>query len=369
MSSLQDDNAIRSLAGYLYQIKVFMYYALQLNVDESVSFEKIDDICIESLEQFKDLDLCSLNSESEKRYTAIQVKKTNLNIEKIILNWLLLFKGHSVEKFILFQHKEYKKRNFDDLKIDELYAKVQSSETKKNSLHYKVKQLKLSEEEFSENIESIIKMTTYINEIEVISEINEILSKKLLCDAISDEIALLRIKYVIDSIHNTLTENILNGKSYSLNYKELTVLLNNSIGNNTESESIPDYLVFKKGVDLEKTVDTREYRQLSFIKDKNFINLQMINGLYYHAFRDMNINRSSYHRAELYEETAFENYTLELCKFKESGSKNYLNLLDETQKRENNTDNVQIKKGVCIYLTGEKIDKARQITWMVDEDE
>lgn len=74
-----DNGGIYSLAGFAYQIKVFVLNVLELKNGYTLEYETIDDVALkmsaDKLDEHED-DLCSIFTATSRR--AIQVKKTQV---------------------------------------------------------------------------------------------------------------------------------------------------------------------------------------------------------------------------------------------------------------------------------------------------
>ena len=94
-----DNGGIYSLAGFAYQIKVFVLNVLELKNGYTLEYETIDDVALkmaaDKLDEHED-DLCSIFTAISRR--AIQVKKTQVTnsiAKKVVKNWILADKNNA----------------------------------------------------------------------------------------------------------------------------------------------------------------------------------------------------------------------------------------------------------------------------------
>ena len=146
-----NNSGIYSLAGFAYQIRVFIYYLTQLQDNYSLGFETYDDVAL----QKTDID-STVHEEKLQTYngilnspsgiTALQVKRTALSsddYEKVLFNWIILNNSSSnVEKFVLLVDKSY--GNLDSVfptNYRSLYNKIVNSSSNRNALITQVKEI------------------------------------------------------------------------------------------------------------------------------------------------------------------------------------------------------------------------------------
>ena len=124
-----DNGGIYSLAGFAYQIKVFVLNVLELKNGYTLEYETIDDVALkmaaDKLDEHED-DLCSIFTATSRR--AIQVKKTQVTnsiAKKVVKNWILADKNNAdIEQFVLVTDREVDMDAFVDLDVDEIFKEV-----------------------------------------------------------------------------------------------------------------------------------------------------------------------------------------------------------------------------------------------------
>ncbi len=142
---------IFSLAGFIYQIKVFIYYLAELEEGYSIGYETYDDVALQKTDttiEKQESKLQTYNGiiNTNSGITAMQVKHKNLTVEdyeKILFNWIILRNDHAdVQKYILIVDKVY---NNQDLTFSEnlksLFNKISSSQKSNQALITKVKNI------------------------------------------------------------------------------------------------------------------------------------------------------------------------------------------------------------------------------------
>ena len=142
------NGGITGLAGFIFQIEVFLYYALKIRSGESISYEELEDVNINKprdLDKNEDKLVTSLFDNN--RRTVIQVKKTKITktvAKEVLKRWILLEKEHSnIEKYILFMNCTYNNQgNIKNVDIEKLYNEIQlTEETSSKSINRKLKDI------------------------------------------------------------------------------------------------------------------------------------------------------------------------------------------------------------------------------------
>ena len=145
-----NNSGIYSLAGFAYQIKVFVYYLTQLQDNCALGFETYDDVALQRTDDsvMQEGKLHTYNGifNLPSGITALQVKRTALSsddYEKVLFNWIILNNSSSnVEKFVLLVDKSY--GNSDSVfptNFRSLYNKIVNSSSNRNALITQVKEI------------------------------------------------------------------------------------------------------------------------------------------------------------------------------------------------------------------------------------
>ncbi len=106
-----DNGGIYSLAGFAYQMKVFILQILQLQRGNVLEYETIDDVALkmtaDNIDKHED-QLCSVLTTTSRK--AIQVKRTNVTnsvAKKVLKNWILADKSNNdIEQFVLVTDRD-----------------------------------------------------------------------------------------------------------------------------------------------------------------------------------------------------------------------------------------------------------------------
>lgn len=159
-----DNGGIYSLAGFAYQIKVFVLNVLELKNGYTLEYETIDDVALkmaaDKLDEHED-DLCSIFTATSRR--AIQVKKTQVTnsiAKKVVKNWILVDKNNAdIEQFVLVTDREVDMDVFVDLDVDEIFKEVNAA-TGNKSIDAKVKKIGYTEAELKQKVRDIVSMSS-----------------------------------------------------------------------------------------------------------------------------------------------------------------------------------------------------------------
>ncbi len=373
-----NNSGIHSLAGFAFQIKVFAYYALCITrVNEFVEFETLDDVNVKitSKNIDKKIDSYTCNAKYSDQNNLIQVKKTKLtqyDFNKTLYNWILQTNGKtSITKYILFSDKEY--CNVDLMfneTAEDLYNKaINTKKVKINAIEVQIKN------RFGEDFETFREIYNYIrNNYSFIGNknIDDLIYEQAKFPLLFNENNKALYKERLEFFLNTIQNNILT----HINKKEAYILGNDTIikiyedMNSTLNENIywPPYYSFKENFDY-ITIDHSDIAGLRETQQLLYCNLQLQNTierikklLYYKHFRSLSMENGKISKPMDIENTTYDNFqsVLEVI----TGTSNDIpkTRLFETEKMDNNySPNDDIRKGSCIYLTGENI--SNQISW------
>lgn len=146
-----NNSGILSLAGFAYQIKVFIYYLSDLEEGYTIDYETYDDVALNKSDTDKEKQESKLHTyngllNSHSGITALQVKHTSISTEdyeKILFNWILLESNAlNVEKYILCVDKQYENKDnvfSNNLKL--LFDKITTTTKTNAALITKVKNI------------------------------------------------------------------------------------------------------------------------------------------------------------------------------------------------------------------------------------
>ncbi|MFY0517854.1 hypothetical protein ACOMCU_08470 [Lysinibacillus sp. UGB7] len=380
LMSENDDSGIRSLSGFAYQMRVFIYYMSLMKEEGQIEFETLDDVVLSNNaeEKLKDetIHINSVYSDSQDIY-AIQVKRTtitNATKKKLIYNWLLLqHENKNISKYILYTEESY--GNKDDIfneTAKPLFEEIIKSDKKSNALVSRVKQLYIDNfEQFKCDYEEIINKFEFISEKNIDEKIFSSFSIHFNKGAVSEIIYILRIKALIKEIMGDILLCIDKGQPFICLHTDMTKKIESITQDISDKRYEPDFSTFKKyrRIDLNESeiISSREYVQLKKcnLTDRR-IEEHLIYQQYYEDIRDRYLLDSKLNKVENIESISYENF----CCVKEELQDDIdtpLKRLNKTKAMSNSYSlNDHTKFGSCIYLTKEDIEELKKISW---EDE
>lgn len=315
----EDKSGIYSLGGFVFQIRVFLYYALQLNEGESLEFETLDDVNIKKdidLDTKEDFFRTKLNRKSSN--CVIQVKRTNITQEKaegVLLNWILLeYSGQNIEEYILFADPSYDNNGrLKDINSEKLYEKIiASKETSSKSIKKKLKDIfKNNFDDFNSVIEKIKLKHHFLHEDKIDDLIIEKASARLKKRSKIDAIFYMRINSLRIKLTDMITESVNNKRSFSIDYSTQMSLESEIIKSVTDEFPMISYSDHKKTnpVELDKISELREVRQLKYCGlDDSGIKRRMYRCNFYSDYRFRLREFSKINIINELEDATFENF-------------------------------------------------------------
>jgi hypothetical protein len=374
---LGDNGGIYSLAGFAYQIKVFVLNVLELKNGYTLEYETIDDVALkmsaDKLDEHED-DLCSIFTATSRR--AIQVKKTQVTnsiAKKVVKNWILADKNNAdIEQFVLVTDREVDMDVFVDLDVDEIFKEVNAA-TGNKSIDAKVKKIGYTETELKQKVRDIVSMSSIQKYENIDTEIENKFNDFFIRYGVSEATYYIRIKEFLQQITVEILDAVGNGQPYLLTYESMSKIKNRIVTNYTDEKWEPSFSQFRrlKKVNLEDlaVIKSREYRQLktceSLKEEDIYRHLQW--GEYY-----VNSKRGYYERGMAFlvediENTAYDNFCDAKMELRNRVEDTPDNRLIETKSKSNSkAADEQIRYGVCINLTSEDTDESIQISWKDD---
>ena len=372
-----DNGGIYSLAGFAYQIKVFVLNVLELKNGYTLEYETIDDVALkmaaDKLDEHED-DLCSIFTATSRR--AIQVKKTQVTnsiAKKVVKNWILADKNNAdIEQFVLVTDREVDMDVFVDLDVDEIFKEVNAA-TGNKSIDAKVKKIGYTETELKQKVRDIVSMSSIQKYENIDTEIENKFNDFFIRYGVSEATYYIRIKEFLQQITVETLDAVGNGHPYLLTYESMSKIKNRIVTNYTDEKWEPSFSQFRrlKKVNLEDlaVIKSREYRQLktceSLKEEDIYRHLQW--GEYY-----VNSKRGYYERGMAFlvediENTAYDNFCDAKMELRNRVEDTPDNRLIETKSKSNSKAvDEQIRYGVCINLTSEDTDESIQISWKDD---
>lgn len=372
-----DNSGIYSLAGFAYQIKVFVLQVLELKSGYTLEYETIDDVALkmtaDKLEGHED-ELCSILTATSR--TAIQVKRTQVTnsiAKKVVKNWLLTDKNNDdIEQFVLVTDREVDGNIFANLDDDEIVKEVNTA-TGNKSIDAKVKLIGYTETELKQKVRDV-KSKAKVQICENIdTKIEDKFKDFFIRFGVNEATYYGRIKELLQQLTVEILDAVGKGQAYQLSYEKMCQIRNSIITNYTDEKWEPNFSQFRK---LKKVslndlavIKTREYQQLRMCKmlQDDDISRHLQWGEYY-----ANSKRGYYERGmagivDDIETTAYENFCDVKMELRNNSEDTPDNRLIKTKSKSNSkaVDN-QIRYGVCINLTSEDTDESIQISWKDD---
>lgn len=377
------ESGIKSLGGFAYQIKVFVYYLSKLQQNEQMEFETLEDVNIKAVQK----DEIDTKSDSYKciikeqeTNVAIQVKRTsitNASAEKILYNWLLVEKTHdNISKYLLFTDKAYDNQDIIfNRDYKKLFEKIKSSDKKANALITMVKNI--FNDDFEE-FEVLYKRIQDKYEFKVVDEIdNQILNtyERIFhrsAPSVSEIIYYMRIQELMRYVTMKIMQSVNKGQPFICTYSEFMQQIEEICKNIEENQVILSYSMFKSNnaIDWEdlKIINSRECIQLNSCNlSRQSVEQHLMYKLYYEFLKCSYMENNKIPRIEDMENTTYENYDFLKSVLQQENRDTPLNRLNDIKKSSNSyTPNEQVKYGVAIHLTRDDIDDEKQISWKED---
>lgn len=372
-----ENGGIYSLAGFAYQIKVFILQVLELEIGYVLEYETIDDVALkmtaDKMDEHED-ELCSILTATSRK--AIQVKKTQVTksiAKKVVKNWILANKNNDdIEQFVLVTDKEVVTDVFADLDVDEIFEEINVA-TGNKSIDAKVKLIGYTEAELKQKVRDIVSKASVQKYENIDAEIENKFKDFFIRFGVSEATYYIRIKEFLQQITVEILDAVGNGQPYRLTYESMSQIKNRIVTNYTDEKWEPSFSQFRrlKKVNLEDlaVIKSREYQQLQTCKSLKvediYRHLQW--GEYY-----VNSKRGYYERGmaslvDDLENTAYDNFCDAKMELRNRSEDTPDNRLIETKSKSNSKAvDEQIRYGVCINLTSEDTDESIQISWKDD---
>ncbi len=373
---MEDKSGIYSLAGFAYQIKIFALQIPNLHADEYVGYEIVDDIAVKtSLESLDDVDSTCAFITKDSLFEAIQVKNTLVSpsgAKRIIMNWMSSqIEKHNIGKFLLITSNA--ETNIDVLQkvsFDDIYDAIESALLNKRSLEAKLKKLHLTRKELKDYFDYVVNNS----EIKIITNseaaIYDAYKDFFILDGVVEYTYLKRLEQFLMHITNDLLNMIQKGIGYKLNYQKVQQMRNQYITCISDERYEPCFSDFKKirkiNINEVAQLKKREYQQLCECigLDDTLIIQNLLLGEFYAECKRHYCDLGKLDVPEAIEETAHSNFCDVKAYLKARNEDTPDNRLHNTKEKANaHAQSDEIRKGVCINLTGAQISSELQISW------
>lgn len=379
-----NNSGIYSLAGFAYQIKVFIYYLTQLQDNYTLGFETYDDVALQrtdsdSVAQEGKLQTYNGIFNSPSGITALQVKRTSLSnddYEKVLFNWIILNNSSSnVENFVLVVDKSY--GNSDSVfptDLSSLYSKIINSSSKRNALITRVKEIIDNDYTIFTQLCNSIKEKYSFKEIDDIDkEIFESYKPIFHHGGVKDVTYNLRIKDLAEKIQYALLDDISQNHSYKCDYTKFKIIIEDVVSRIKDNLYFPtDFSNFRRNsrVDVFDTEisRSRQYMQLKKCAISDLlIKEQLIFEEYYNSYKLRCLENLKSNNVENIEYTTHFNFEITKSNLQANNDDTPNNRLVKTQEKLNAyAQNDQIRNGSAIHLTRADTAADMLISW---EDE
>lgn len=267
---MDDNGGIYSLAGFAYQIKVFILQVLELKTGYTLEYETIDDVALkmpaDKIDEYEDK-LCSVLTATNRK--AIQVKKTQVTrciAKRIVKNWILADKNNDdIGQFVLITDRDAATNVFTDLDEDEISKEVNMA-TGKKSIDAKVKLIGYTEVELKQKVRDIVSKANVQIYENIDAEIENKFKDFFIRFGVSEATYFIRIKEFLQQITVEILDAVGNGQPYRLTYESMSKIKNRIVINYTDEKWEPSFSQFRRlnKVNIEDlaVIKSREYQQL-----------------------------------------------------------------------------------------------------------
>lgn len=375
------DSGIKSLAGFAYQIKVFIYYLSELKENEQIEFETLEDVNIRNF-QSEEIDSksesykCVIGNIEENM--AVQVKRTSISnrgAERILYNWLIVEKTHSnIRKYVLFTDSAYENEDIIfDIDVKELFDKVNNSKNKSNALITIVKNIFSGDfKNFKSTYEEIKKKYEFKSIERIDDEILKRYNVRFQRGGIPEAIYYMRIQELMRYVTGEIMKSVSKGQPFVCTYSKFISQVVNICRYIYEDQQLISYSLFKSNstIDWEDldVLSSRECIQLvSCNLSRKNIEKHLMYKLYYEFLKCSYMENNKVQLIDDIEETTYDNYEFSKAILQQENKDTPLNRLNDIKSRSNSyAPNEQIRYGSAIYLTRDDIEKEKQISWKED---
>lgn len=378
------NSGIFSLAGYAYQIKVFILYLLQLDDDCTIGYETFDDVALNKSDnkfnkQEKKLHTYNGLIKTPSKIIALQVKHTKLSsddYEKVLFNWIILkSQNDNVVKFILLVDKKYKNDDItfpNDLKP--LFNKIIASAKSQAALITKVKNIINNDYTIFCNLCNNIKENYEFKEVDNIDDIiYENYKQTFNHGGVMETVYRLRIHELSKVFASYILDSIIKNNDYTCKYDQFKHVIEEINSSIRDDEYRPlSFIDFKKTsqVDMDNTniLNSRQYTQLLECKlTSSSIEEYLIMEEYYNYYKLRNLENLNTSKINDIENLTHFNFEMTKTILIQNGNDSPVNRLTQTIDKDNSyATNTHIRRGSAIHLTKEGTADDLLISWKDD---
>lgn len=371
------DSGIHSLAGFMYQIDVFIQYAFKMTIGQKIIFEGSDDVQIDNIDEDTLFNIVGIPN------AMIQVKKSTYSssIHKILANWIELY-NPNYSYIVVTKNAPSKTKIFSDTIIKNFIKKLKKNSESKDIYSRIYKAYKVDEDEIG-----ILDIINEINENSEAIRISNIEKTNInLCGIhtsdfakdndnmdIYNDLAELRYKAIKDKLERQILEKIRNEERFEIKHSEFRAtcnLISREVGMDNIINIVATKLEYQEQVLCKLKSDDREVIQLKSA-DQN--SEKIIKELQYM----FNYERNKDNIEKLYYSPVYDEFEI-VAKDLHDDAVGYLKAINndnpsirffETMKKDVKELNHAMNRGIFTHLTKETILKELKVTYCEDSDE
>lgn len=366
-----------SQKGFEFQKNVFFLYALQLGVNEFLTYEGLDDVEVTT----EYLPIGGIKGTLNNKL--IQVKTGNVDIdtlEKIFMNWLLEYDENKEFQCILENDINFDFKDDSYGFTNKLIEKIKSTKKRKSAIIRKVKDKYIDKETVLEDeLTFLIKNAKFdtknIDKLNL--EIEAAYTRLYLDDTVPQIINNERREHMISNLRSEIADSILGNISFQINLKKMITLFSNAKDAiNDTSYDIP-FTDFKtthqEAINNILKKDNLAVKQLRLVKDEpGFILRYLTEEIFYKDLRNffISVDKSSEIRnLENLANSHYKEALLEIDIYQQEKSPGNVFLKTIKQKlqsqlfKSNSSNNEFYSNGCYVFLTDDDAPEDYRILW------
>ena len=304
---------ITALAGFCFQIKVFIAEMALIQEGQSIHYEIGDDV---SSENIADIEEWTGKTKSSDFLTLFQVKRKNVlenSSKKVLYNWLLEDEAQNYKLIVAdgYSVNDNFLKNKDTKEIYDELKTQKSPISLEQRVYEKYKKTNLIKE-FEDKVNLIRSRYELKKDYNPDTAIHNNYKQSFFLRSDNVDIYEKRIKELCRNINFEIMKAADNKKPYTLSYNQINGIKEQIVENITESSYHINYVDFQKnaGIALDsETRNKREFQQLQFceLTDDRIIDF-LTKESYYDDFKNHNLEHHNRNTIDNIESEAFENY-------------------------------------------------------------
>ncbi len=362
--------------GFEFQKLVFIYFALQMNNMDEITYEGMDDLDISS--QYYPIYRYKFSMEANK---FIQVKSgsiDNSTLQKIFLNWLLNF--NNTKQYVCFMENElsidYKNNGF----FNSLIEDVKNTTKRRSAIIRQVKDCYDGKEvELKENLKWLIEHAEFeTHSCQALNKLSFQLFENTFTNLDEHEVIKeSQFEELIKIIRSKLADIILLKQSYTLSHRELFSIISDILARINQNNYDVDFTEFKSNSDskvyslLSKNGDSVKQLKLVTASNERIMSF-LTEQIFYEDFRAHFFDEMNLRKINNLETLAHSNYENVLFSIEGTADEDnpkaiFLKTTSKELKSElfvaNSSNLAFYSRGCYIHLTDTDIDENLKIKW------